>query len=290
MSDPITYRFSTFQELVDEVPSDRICDCLEELGKVIQTAKATAELIYKVAEDLARKKELPPMPKRIIKLPDALEWIDDGKGELEAQINDETGKPFVGFKITKESDTRTDELDALKKTVLRLMDEKLAVEAERDALKRDTELTVHERALHYIHQQKWLKELIEAKAERDALRSDRSKLTAMLNDAAARAGHDGYDEETELWRNVASHLDRFKDAAHERIATLTAERDALKAAVHEGTYGKHGTVALAAERDALKRELSDSEDARQNYIREFHVVEKENDALRAAIDARKEQP
>ena len=82
------YRFATLQQLVDEVPSDRIMDCLTELGKILQSAKGMAELTYLVAENIAAKegKTLPPLPKQILVLPETLEWIDDGKGELEARM------------------------------------------------------------------------------------------------------------------------------------------------------------------------------------------------------------
>ena len=83
--------------------------------------------------------------------------------------------------------------------------------------------------------------LEKALAERDALRADRKKLVDLMNAAAASAGHDGYDESVELWRSVASHLDRFKSSAAEAVVALTAERD-----------------ALAKERDALLTELDEA--------------------------------
>jgi len=177
MSDPITYRFSTFQELVDEVPSDRICDCLEELGKVIQTAKATAELCYKVAEDLARKKELPPMPKQIIKLPDALEWIDDGKGELEAELTDQTGARFVGLKITNEAKSDTPQTDAVwRDKSQNILEHARALERDCDALKRELsdQKAYHAEWERQIQQLEVL--LADMTAERDALKADKERL------------------------------------------------------------------------------------------------------------------
>ena len=82
------YKFRTIQEMVDRVPSDRIRECCEELGKILSAAKSTAEAVYFTAVDLARKegKTFPPMPGRIIELPEEIEWIDDGKGECVADI------------------------------------------------------------------------------------------------------------------------------------------------------------------------------------------------------------
>lgn len=97
-----TYKFSTFQELVDRVPGDRILVCMKELGAMLGTAKLTTELTHMVAEDLAKKdgKEFPPMPESIIKLPDFFEWVDDGKGDCQANmIHPETGKNMFSVKL-----------------------------------------------------------------------------------------------------------------------------------------------------------------------------------------------
>lgn len=45
-----------------------------------------------------------------------------------------------------------------------------AAEADRERLRRDVELGRHERELHTAHQQRWLAELNEARAQRDQLR------------------------------------------------------------------------------------------------------------------------
>ena len=96
------YRFATLQQLVDEVPADRIMDCMTELAKILQTTKAMAELTYMVAQNLAEKdgKTIPPLPKQIIKLPEYIEWIDDGKGELSAHMMTKAGGNLGTLKIT----------------------------------------------------------------------------------------------------------------------------------------------------------------------------------------------
>jgi len=96
------YRFSTFQELVDRVPGDRIRDCMEELGTVLATAKLSTQLTYAVACNLAKAdgKELPPEPAQIIVLPPEFEWMDDGKRELEARMVDAKGDGLFAVKIT----------------------------------------------------------------------------------------------------------------------------------------------------------------------------------------------
>ena len=87
-----TYKFSTFQQLVDRVPSDKIAECLREFGIALQQAKATAELVFLTAESLAKEagKSFPQMPERIVEVPDELQWIDDGKGKIKTTL---TGFP-----------------------------------------------------------------------------------------------------------------------------------------------------------------------------------------------------
>lgn len=88
-----TYSFSTFQEMFDRVPSGRIADCLRELGIALQGSKATMELIIEMAKAAAKErgKEFPEVPEQIITLPAALEWIDDGNGDVSATLRPEDG-------------------------------------------------------------------------------------------------------------------------------------------------------------------------------------------------------
>lgn len=67
------------------------------------------------------------------------------------------------------------------------------------------------------------KQLRSLLAEVQRLRLDRKTFVDMLNEAALTAGHDGYDEDTEIWRNVASHMDRFREAYHAELEKLRAE-------------------------------------------------------------------
>ena len=85
-----TYRFATFQEMVDVLPADRIRDCMDEIGAILGSAKATIELMTMLAQDKAKQdgKEItiPTTPERIMGVPDFFEWNDDGKKELEGRI------------------------------------------------------------------------------------------------------------------------------------------------------------------------------------------------------------
>lgn len=82
------YKFRTIQEAVDRIPSDKLHECFDEMGKTFAVAKSMAEAVYHTAVELARKdgKVFPPMPERLIELPEEMEWVDDCKGECVVDI------------------------------------------------------------------------------------------------------------------------------------------------------------------------------------------------------------
>jgi len=84
----VSYKFRTFQEAVDRIPTDKIRECFDEMGKTFAVAKAFAEAQYEIAAALAKAdgKEFPAMPASLLQLPDEHEWVDDGKGECVADI------------------------------------------------------------------------------------------------------------------------------------------------------------------------------------------------------------
>lgn len=92
MSEPPTYRFTTFQELVDRVPSDRIAACLRELAVVLQEGKLMVELMQATAESLGMAKQ---PAGRVLELPAELEWIDDGKGNLDLGFQAKAGNEVL---------------------------------------------------------------------------------------------------------------------------------------------------------------------------------------------------
>lgn len=79
--DPITYEFSTFRELFDRVPADRIVQCLSEVGIAIEAAKRSHEALQAMSESIAEAEGREPMRFPVF-LPNSFKWIDDGKGEL----------------------------------------------------------------------------------------------------------------------------------------------------------------------------------------------------------------
>ena len=98
-----TYKFKTFQELVDRVPSDKIALCMKELGIAFGTAKAMTELVNSVARNMAAAEgETVPPPdvgRSVIRLPEEIEWIDDGLGEIQPTIKRPDGRELFSLNI-----------------------------------------------------------------------------------------------------------------------------------------------------------------------------------------------
>lgn len=81
---------------------------------------------------------------------------------------------------------------------------------------------------------------VSAERELAELKADRKKFVDMLNVAADSGGFDGYDEDTEIWRNAVSHFDRLREdydqrnmATWERARKAEQERDSLAARLAE---------------------------------------------------------
>lgn len=81
MNKPKTYRFSTFQELLERVPADRLSDCLDETKALLLVASGVSE-ITRLALEANGKVHTGP----IYKLPEELEWVDDGKGLIQLRV------------------------------------------------------------------------------------------------------------------------------------------------------------------------------------------------------------
>jgi hypothetical protein len=90
---PKEYRFKTFQELVDRVPSDKIELCMSEMGQAFAQAKGIVELGY----GLLGVKQ----PESIVKLPDEFGWIDDGKCIVTTHLAVQGQEPFI--RVTTET-------------------------------------------------------------------------------------------------------------------------------------------------------------------------------------------
>lgn len=91
------YNLASIMDIVRKVPEDRIDDCLTELSLLIkktstmwaETKKLCADNGIEFTEDL-------------VKLPDNIDWVDDGLGKLTAKIKiteDDPGSIIVETKL-----------------------------------------------------------------------------------------------------------------------------------------------------------------------------------------------
>ena len=92
-----TYKFSNFEELYRAVPADRIEECMYELCQMLITARQVEDLIVETARASGEPFEL---SKPVMAFPAVLEWIDDGKGELDLTLTDPAGtKAHLNLKM-----------------------------------------------------------------------------------------------------------------------------------------------------------------------------------------------
>lgn len=86
MPEPISYQLATIKDIFDKVPTDRIRDCMGELGVLLSQAAASRDLFAACAEELGLSRESAEP-----KLPEFFTWVDDGKGELTFHVVADSG-------------------------------------------------------------------------------------------------------------------------------------------------------------------------------------------------------
>ena len=95
-----SYEITTLNDVFIKVPAHRIAVCFNELGKLMESTKAYAEILHDTAVALAKKdgKEIPAfnVAGYAFKLP--MTWNDDGKETLQTNfiVN---GKTFTSIEI-----------------------------------------------------------------------------------------------------------------------------------------------------------------------------------------------
>jgi hypothetical protein len=92
-TEPITYKFTTFQQLVDRVPADKIEECMMELARVLSAGKLSCVAVCEMAG-------ISPIPEQLFLVPDEFEWMDDGKGELIANMQAPNGENIVAIDVS----------------------------------------------------------------------------------------------------------------------------------------------------------------------------------------------
>ncbi len=72
------YQFTTIKDIFDNVPSEKIEQCLEELGVAMVQAKSMNDLLCETVDVMANVK-----PDGAVEWPETCTWIDDGNGEID---------------------------------------------------------------------------------------------------------------------------------------------------------------------------------------------------------------
>jgi hypothetical protein len=87
-----TYQIRTIADIYKNVPADRIQLCMTELGAALSQAASIRDLLFATAEQLTGQKI-----DASIELPEAMEWIDDGKGELDLKFVTSKDDEFISL-------------------------------------------------------------------------------------------------------------------------------------------------------------------------------------------------
>ncbi len=88
------YKLRTIKDIFDQVPADRIEECMKELTTLICSSKHMAETVRLVMSD-TQGKEIP----QLYAFPDEIVWKDDGNGLLEANLP--LGKQNIKIEIKR---------------------------------------------------------------------------------------------------------------------------------------------------------------------------------------------
>ena len=91
------YSLASIMDIVRKVPEDRIDDCLTELSLLIKKTSVMWAETKKVCADNGIE-----FTEDLVKLPDAIDWIDDRLGKVTAKIkikDDDQGTIVVEAKL-----------------------------------------------------------------------------------------------------------------------------------------------------------------------------------------------
>ena len=92
-----TYRLQTLKNVFDEVPANKIRECMAELGELLAGAAETRDKIKATLD----KEDFAYVIGSIISLPSHIEWVDDGKGEISLAASTSAGEEVKLFSVTK---------------------------------------------------------------------------------------------------------------------------------------------------------------------------------------------
>lgn len=92
-----TYKIKTLADIFNQVPTDKIELCMEEISRSMRLAAETCDLIrtQEGCENLDNQD--------IVQWPEFTEWIDDDRGEIGFNAYDKEGNTLK-VRITKETE------------------------------------------------------------------------------------------------------------------------------------------------------------------------------------------
>ena len=87
--EPVTYVFKDFAELQRVVPTEKIAECIRQIGVSLALEKELAELHVCIENDILKSegKKLKTKPSlSYFKFPKQRGWVDDGKFDIDIRI------------------------------------------------------------------------------------------------------------------------------------------------------------------------------------------------------------
>ena len=95
-SDHKVYKLSSFKDVFDNVPSDKVELCLSEIAgsiKLAQNACDMTRILFPVLKDSKNSE--------VFTYPDVTDWIDDDKGLVGFKLLDEKGEVGLDIQLKK---------------------------------------------------------------------------------------------------------------------------------------------------------------------------------------------
>ena len=75
------YNLASIMDIVRKIPEDRVDTCLDEICRLVKNTS----LMWYEAQKLCSENGI-EFTEELVKLPDAIDWIDDGLGQVTAEI------------------------------------------------------------------------------------------------------------------------------------------------------------------------------------------------------------
>jgi hypothetical protein len=97
MSAP-SYELTSIADIFNKVPAERIPDCCAELGKLMSSTKAAAQLMFDHAKASGANVG-DCLMHEVIGFRFPMTWVDDGAGSLETNFMTETDEPIFTLKL-----------------------------------------------------------------------------------------------------------------------------------------------------------------------------------------------